>query len=173
MTTKLAMLVLALTATARANLIDVTPGGYDPRNLPPVVVQWEQQIGQSIFGIAYAQINNVGYWYSGYLQPPFVSITVMGEPTATLGWNLTGTQFSVAWIVLNGPNGLSNLYQVTSPDQIFDLSALITIDGETPITTLALFGPVAIPTPDAGSTLGIFVLGLIALASLRRYRHAR
>ena len=173
MKTKILILLLALTATARANLIDLTPGGYDPLNPPPVVVQWEQQIGQTIFGIVYAQINNPGYWYPGYLQPPLVSIDTMGQPTAALSWNLTGTPFSVAWIGLNGPNGLSNLYQVTSPDQIFDLSALVTLDGETPIVTLALFGPVAIPRlPETGTTLFLFSLGLIALFGLGRYKYA-
>jgi hypothetical protein len=174
MKTKIITLLLALTATVRANLIDLTPGGYDPLNPPPVVVLWQQQINQTIFGIAYAQINNVGYWYPGYLQPPFVSINVMGQPTATLAWNLTGGPFSVAWIGLNGPSGLSNLYHVTSPEQIVELSALVTIDEETPITTLALFGPVPIPrTTDTGTTLGIFALGLITLAGVRRYRRAR
>jgi hypothetical protein len=164
MKTKIITLLIATASVAHANLIDLTPGGFDPNNPPQVYIDWvNNNYNQNAFGIAYENLNG---WVPGFLQPPLFTSTSLGDSTATLSWNLIGTPYSFGWLFVGGPNGLVNMYQV-SLDQMLNGNAIITINGEFSISQLGIYGPVAIPTPDNGSTFLLLGFGLAALVGAR------
>jgi hypothetical protein len=115
---------LLASSVAHATLIDLTPGGFSLLNLPPVVIQWEQTIGQEgIFVIAHADITgNTVAWYPGLLGEPNFSVDPMVE-NANLTWNLTnisGGSFLYLIVGNSNPNiERANLYQV-SLDEIIN-----------------------------------------------------
>jgi hypothetical protein len=127
MKTRIVILVLAFTCSARATLIDVTPGGFSLLNPPQVYIDWVNGVYGPQFGIAYdtqsgwdpiplgtaiLQLNSIGR-YHGY---------TLLEPD----WNAIHHCIRVCW---QGPNGWINMYQV-SADQIISGEGPITINGQ-------------------------------------------
>lgn len=83
------------------------------------------------------------------------------------------TTAGLQWIFANDivdhsfDNSLGNFYQV--PQSQFKRGEVsVTVDGELPVTDIVLFGRSPFHTPDAGSTLLLFGLGLTALIYVRR-----
>jgi len=147
---------LLASSVAHATLIDLTPGGFSLLNLPPVVIQWEQTIGQEgIFVIAHADI----------LGEPNFSVDPMVE-NANLTWNLTnisGGSFLYLIVGNSNPNiERANLYQV-SLDEITNGSGVVTIDGLTTIAGLDFFGRVDLP--DEANTGALLLLAVSASCS--------
>jgi hypothetical protein len=174
-------------ATAKANLIDLTPGGFNNLAPPPTFVDWEQNhYGHDAFKMAFWRIDNPGngwlrlspptHW--NFLQPPLVNISPIDAQTATLSWDLTGTPFGMAYVFVGGyvtdDNGIhasTNMYKV-SLDQIQSGEGVITVDGTLPIISMGIYGTVPLFVPDNGPTFILFFLSLVAMVFVARVRSA-
>jgi hypothetical protein len=155
------LLILLLSiGTANATLIDLTPGGFDPSHPPPVFIDWDQHhFGIDSFGIAFENINS-GWAPPPYLGPPFFNTTPLGQMTAVLTWDLTGTPFIFNYLFVGG--FVDNMYQVT-PDQYKLGEAIVTMDGVHNIFSIGIYGFPSVHTPDSGSTALLLLLGLAAV----------
>lgn len=151
----LTTLALALVSSAHANLIDLTPGGYDILNPPQVIVDW----------------NN--YYYSlphgerpRYLGEDAITVTGMFTQQATVSWDLSGTDYGLQWIYVYHffagypMQGVGHFYQV-SEDSWVTGSGAITLDGTTTIEWVLPFGNRLVP--DSGATILLFGLSLVGL----------
>jgi hypothetical protein len=181
----LALFALTL-ATAKANLIDLTPGGFSNLAPPPIVVDWtKNHFGHDAFPMAFWRIDNPGNgWlelpppaHEHFLQPPLVNISPIDAQTATLSWDLTGTRFGMAYVFVGGYvtdesggiHGFTNMYQA-SLDQLQSGEDVITVHGTTPIISMGIYGTVPLFVPDNGTTFILFFLSLVAMVSVAKFR---
>lgn len=174
---KLLIALLALIpGIAPGSLIDLTPGGFDPGNPFPLVFnQW--------LGHKPGQFKNYQFFDSMYAQPAngfpagwvslfgalnggtyfFADIDVTGPvPTTTISWDFTGTDFYLKFVLADGFER-SNLFAVPYLQRL-ESSGTIVIDGIDNIQNLSFYGNIPGTTiPDAGSTIGLFFIGLASL----------
>ena len=132
MKTKIIILLLVLVSSARATLIDLTPGGFNGNNPPQVVTDW---------------INT----YFPPDQPPLVlnppwqafTVTGLGTPNGTISWDLSQSHTTFQWLFVYGQNEngiwFGNFYEVT-PDSWIRGDGTITIDGIVRIDLLVEYG---------------------------------
>jgi hypothetical protein len=121
----------------------------------------------------------------GAVDGSYFSIAGLGTPSATLSWNLTGTGFQVAYVLLkDGATGgrdskhIYHLYQVQSGSEIVVSSALVNMGipyTHKDISHITFLGlpytppPPPVPgVPDGGVTMILLGAGLAALGFLRR-----
>lgn len=169
MKAKITVLLLALTCSAQATLIDLTPGGFSLLDPPKVYLDWQQNhYNHDSFGIAYENIWNG--WDSHFLGPPLFNTTPLGGITCTLMWNLTGTPYIFNYLFVGtGPNGWINMYRV-SPDQQQVGEAVISINDLYNITGIGIYGFPPLRTPDDGGTILMFGLSLACIVCMRFWR---
>lgn len=156
---KKTLLIIALTIsalTAQASLIDLTPGGFQAGNPPPVYVNW--------------LVHN--WQHSAFALPESLfTVNGAGDPSGTISWDLTGTGYTFHWLFVidaNDPTTV-NMYQVRS-GQIISGDGEITIDGLSDIYAVYAYGTLPEQVPDGGSTAwfsaaGLVILGLFKLIS--------
>jgi hypothetical protein len=163
---KKAIMILALVPSiALGSLIDLTPGGFNVLNPPPVYVDWrDNHFNHDSFGTAF-YTTGLG-WDRHFLGSPLFELTLADSGrVATLSWNLTGTPYSFTFLFVGtGPDGTLNMYRV-SDDQLRVGEAIVTINDFYPITALGIYGlrPPVLSVPDFSSTIGLFLIGLVSL----------
>jgi len=145
--TALVIAAIVLSATlARANLIDLTPGGFDLANIVNGQPVWSPF---TPFG------------------PPNFGLTLNPSGTgANVGWNLFGTGFRGLFVFVESSRLIANLYAIPGRFQ-FNGDGFVEIDGTIPILGVTFAGKSAVP--DGGSTLmmlGIAV-GTVVFAGRR------
>jgi len=172
--TALVIAAIVLSATlARANLIDLTPGGFDlTKPFPTVVQQFFGQYGVrpgTMQNLAGANIVNGQPVWSPFTPfgPPNFGLTLNPSGTgANVGWNLFGTGFRGLFVFVESSRLIANLYAIPGRFQ-FNGDGFVEIDGTIPILGVTFAGKSAVP--DGGSTLmmlGIAV-GTVVFAGRR------
>jgi hypothetical protein len=182
MKTKIIILLLALTTSARATLLDLTPGGFHEGDFPPPFLDFiRQEIDHKLW--FYDSMSAVPYTINGHAYPPgwasqfgilnggtyfFCRIDLSGPvPETTILWNFTGTDFFLIDVLVEGVTGdWANLYRV--PHSLKGEGS-VTIDGIINIGQIAFYGnnPNA-PVPDNGFTLLLFGIAVAVLYPTRK-----
>ena len=161
------LILLATISIARANLIDLTPGGFDlTQPFPTVVEKFFASYGH-MQNIAGANIvNGVPVWSPFTIFGDDHFDITPGTSGADVSWDLTGTGYRGLFVFVESSSELiGNLY-VMPWKQRFSSTGFIdngpaTIDGVT-------FTGTNLPVPDAGSTLAMMGLGLLGLCFYAR-----
>jgi len=168
MKAKITALLLALTCSAQATLIDLTPGGFRLLDPPKVYLDWQQNhYKHDSFKMAFNNIFTPGGWDSHFLGPPLFNVTPLGGLTATLSWDLTGRAFIFNYLFVGtGPNGWINMYRVSSDQQKVG-EAVITINDLYNITGIGIYG---LRIPDDGGTILMFGLSVACIVCMRFWR---
>jgi VPDSG-CTERM motif len=177
-----AVLLVCISSAARGNLIDMSPGGFNPDNgLPPAYFELVQQtfLDEAAHGwfdlpegrqyldqwvSRYGTINGGTYF--------FTNLFGHDTPAASISWNMTGAPMGL-WMSMIDVFGRSedgtaweNIYLVPWNDRFLSLNEIVAVDGTTPIMGISFYGSNTIP--DAGSTLPLLGCALLGLAALRR-----
>jgi hypothetical protein len=172
MKTKLTILLIALTSSAHANLIDLTPGGFSLLNIPPNIVP--QFIYMSTHQLAGANINGNTVTWSPFepFGPAQFTITPLGTD-AIVSWNLANTGgFMFQYLFLGSNNYQANLYRVPFPELI-NGTAYVTIDGLSNIDEIIFSGTNILPERlNCFVAFAIAVVGLLLTYKLQRRRTA-
>lgn len=168
---KLAVLFIVVSASlARADLIDLTPGGFSGTAQP--------------FPAGYQS------WLDAYYnaRPQHLSVipaslftVIVDGPTATISWDTsgllapTGGTYLFKWFGVSSEYATGdpnfpydfwvNFYEVT-PDSWISGTAEVTVNGIYPIEFITTLGQT---TPDVGSTFLLLILSLLILAAFQAY----
>ena len=164
------LILLATISIANANLIDLTPGGFNVYDgLPQAFIHTivdQQARGQITF---FDSVTPDG-WVSifGHLNGGtnfFTSLIGNPGPTANVSWDFkTLPGYSMSVLLVEGLGGWDNLYAVPRGFRFVDLNDEITLHGTLPITSLAFYGRTpSSPVPDTGSTLALMSIGLLGM----------
>ncbi len=141
------LIATALGSVAHADLIDLTPGGFQPINPPPVYVDWLiHDWGHSAFP----------------LPDSLFTVTGISQPNGTISWNLDGTGYRFNWLFVIDTAGAMDMYRV-SGDQILLGEGVITVNGIDNITAISAYGMLPGQVPDSGGTLFLSAIGLALL----------
>jgi hypothetical protein len=179
MKTKLAILALCVSAlTAHANLIDLTPGGFNVDNAPPAFFQFlnEWNIHEfdffdeaRVIAPYHGWVSQYGILNGGtYFNTDLFSLDP--TPTANVSWNFTtlpGYSMSVLLLFGRAPDGTdwNNLYSVPFGYRFTD-SDFVTLNGIVDIQSISFFGRwPGSPVPENGWTFWLF-LSALALIGL-------
>ena len=146
-------ILLGCISSVHAHSIELTPGGFNWKNPPQVVTDWYQNTRSSVY-----------LWYPA---EDFFTITGLGTTEVTLSWNFASPA-NFQWLFING-DSLSNFYQIRGA-QIRSGEATFTIDGVTIIgggdlIPIVPFGHPPFATPDRGTTVFLFLMGIVGLMS--------
>jgi hypothetical protein len=178
--TKLLILILFICGSARANLIELTPGGFNVDNAPPAFFQFIQQWTQHQFDFfdsatpngwvsLYGILDGGTYFNTGLIGHPGQSATVNWDFTTLPGYSMS--RLLVEGRALDG-TAWANIYAV--PHSLNELDTLETvIAGEgVDILSIAFFGRwPGSPVPDIGGTATLFAIAIAALLfGFRRMR---
>jgi hypothetical protein len=149
-------ILLGCVSSVHATIINLTPGGFNWNNPPQVVTDWYTNVRPSVW-----------LWYPA---EDFFTVTGFGTPTLTLSWNFAHPA-TFQWLFINSNDGPSNFYEIRGGQQSHFGEGTFTIDGITPIDAtgelipLVPFGHPPFETPDAGTTLMLFLIGIVGLMS--------
>jgi hypothetical protein len=171
MKTKTVILTLiATTSFARANLIDLTPNGYNIDNpWPLVVTQFFDNYQRDQINLAGANITGNQVTWSPFtiFGDDFFNITPNGA-TANVSWDLANAQggYHVGFVLIETNDRISHLYQVPSPDW-FSGGGLVTADNVVDITSITFAGSNMIPDD---LNVGLMFLGTFVLLMTFRKR---
>jgi len=143
-------ILLGCVSSLHASLIALTPGGFNWTSAPQVVNDWYVNVRPHLF----------------LFDDSFFTITGLGTPTVTFAWDFRGTPATFQWvfadnIVIDG-DSFGNFYQVPLSQRKVG-TASISIDGELPVTKIVPFGGGPFATPEAGTTLFLFLIGSAGL----------
>lgn len=181
---KLAIILFLVATIARADIIDLNPGGSSdltPEFLHFINEQYDTGNGLLLFfdemRPAPYTINGVTYpagWVSqfGVLNGGtyfFSNLDQTGPvPTTTISWDMTGSGFCcLRYVLAESFGGLRDLFLITKPDDMSG-STTITIDGHTNIDSLSFYGRVN-EIPDSGTTIVLLIFALLILAAFQAY----
>jgi hypothetical protein len=164
MKTSLAILLISITS-ALGTLIDLTPGGFNENNPPPIFFSLlnNEQI------VAGANIDGTSVVWSPFtLFGPAnfsIQITDVQSGSASVSWNLTGTPYQSFFVLLEGANGsgLANIYEST-PAFLQTDSGFITDFAQ--VQAITFFATV----PENLWTLPAFLFAILILITLQRTR---
>jgi len=170
--TAVVIAAIVISATlAHANLIDLTPGGFDLTKPWPQVVAnfFEQYSFERMQNIAGANIKING-------QLKWSTYTVFGDdrfditlnPTATgadVDWDLTGTGYHLQFVFAESSAYIAHLYAVRGMEE-FVGDGFVEIDGAIPFVGITFTGRNTIP--DTGSTLAMLSIAIGILGLYRR-----
>ncbi len=172
--TKLALLVstaLAIAAPAHANLIDM--GNFlvsSPLGDPGAEATY---IGADTFLFK----QDTGSSQNGVVDGSHFTISGVGNTSATISWDLTGTGYQVNYVLLKdgstgGPNGqqIYHLYGVTA-DQVLVGGGMVDMGGSytaKQISHISFFGNDPPGVPDGGTTLMMLGMALSGLGAIAR-----
>jgi len=149
-------ILLGCVSSVHATIINLTPGGFNWNNPPQVVTDWYANVRPGVY-----------LWFPA---EDFFTIAGLGTPEITLSWNFASPA-TFRWLFINSNNGPSNFYEIRGIQSHFG-EATFTIDGITPIDDpidglipLVPFGNPPFVTPDMGTTLILFLIGIVGLIS--------
>jgi|tagenome__1003787_1003787.scaffolds.fasta_scaffold20405520_2 hypothetical protein len=175
MKAKLTILLIALTSGAHGNLIDLTPGGFNINEpWPQPVIQFFNQFdnGNGFQFLAGANIQDGQVVWSPFtiFGSDNFGISLQDPANAQVSWNLTNTGgYFLQYVLLEGANGIDNLYGLRGPGFQFEGGGLVTIDGLTTIQAITFAGTNLVPeTVNTGWLLFFAVGGLLLTYKLRR-----
>lgn len=167
----------------RANLIDLNPGGYHysdhANNAPPSLFQLigaESRNEISFFDEAQPKgwVSQYGVLNSG---TSFLSDLVSGEPLtmSEVAWDFLGTPYGMRYLdVVGFQNGdiWESVYLVTGATRFDSDGWLQTLlNGNATITSISFYGTTPDnATPDGGTTLLMFGIGLLGLLCFKMKR---
>jgi hypothetical protein len=190
MKTKHAITLLAIIVSplAHANLIDETPGGFNPDNgLPPAFFQLQKLLffDEAAFGtfdlpsgptFINGWVSQFGVLNGGQF---FFTNLFQVSPTAStlIWWNFAG-QSDGDWLTAidlfgrtaNG-TAVENIYRVPWGDRFQSPGdQTVTLDGSTQIMGISFYGLNPATVPDSGNTLALLGLALAAIGAIRLRR---
>jgi hypothetical protein len=171
---KIIMILALVPSIAFGNLIDLTPGGFHESDLPPVFVSFVSRVNRDIlfFDSIYASPTN-GFpagWVShfGVLNGGvyfFSHIDLSGPvPTTTISWDFGDSGFYLTNVLAEAAvpgNDLAHLYGL-GRDRFLGEGTVI-LDGIVDMNSIAFYGRNINMVPDSGTTLGLFMIGLLGL----------
>jgi hypothetical protein len=143
MTNKIAVLLIALAATVHAEVVDLTPGGFNPGNPPQVYTDWLNEHFQHD-AIHLANDYSQTGWDTTLIGNRFFSATPLGNATVMLSYNVARARFVVAWIFISGTApgdiGWLNMYEVTGNPDALHGDFVLTVNNDYPITAISVYG---------------------------------
>ena len=162
------LILLAAVSIARANLIDLTPGGFDETQPYPQAfwqfIERESYNRITFFDAAHptgwdsinGALNGGTYFNTDLPGNPGSSANVSWDFTTLPGWNMS---------ILLVEGELWYLDGVRNASELTDLSDEITLHDGVNIQSLAFYGrnPESAPVPDSGSTLALMGMGLLGI----------
>jgi hypothetical protein len=179
-----AVIAAIVVGTAHANLIDLTPGGFNAVNgLPPAFERLQTQLffDEAAFGTfnlptgpkffdgwvsQFGVLNGGQYFFTNLFS-------VSPTANASISWNFSGAPngdwLSTIDVFTQTPTGIvnENIYGVPW-DQRFDGTGTVTIDGSSTINGISFYGLNPATVPDGGMTLSLFTLSLLALGCIKQ-----
>ena len=160
------LILLTAVSVARANLIDLTPGGFDlTQPFPTVVEKFFESYGH-MQNIAGANIvNGVPVWSPFTIFGDDHFSISLGTSGADVSWDLTGTGYRSLFVLVESSDLIGNLYAIPWR-QRFSGTGLVD-DGSARIDGVTFTGT-NLPVPDAGSTLAMMGFGLLGLCFYAR-----
>ena len=169
MKTKLTILLCALAGTVHANLIDLTPGGFDlTQSYPPEFFDFiNREFYHRITFFDAAHPTGWDSMFGALNGGTYFNTSLIGnpEPTANVSWDFTTLPgWSMSLLLIEG--GLwAHLYGVGGRFDTVDLGDLVTLHDDVDISSLAFYGrnPDSAPVPDSGSTFALMGIGLLQL----------
>jgi len=166
-------LLIATASITHANLIDLTPGGFQADNAPPAFYQFLQHETQGWFTFFdearviapyHGWVSQYGILNGGtYFNTDLFSLDP--TPTANVSWNFTtlpGYSMSVLLLFGRAPDGTdwNNLYSVPFGYRFTD-SDFVTLNGIVDIQSIAFYGRwPGSPVPEGDWTFWLFLIGL-------------
>jgi hypothetical protein len=174
MKTKLIISALALASSAHATLIDLTPGGFNINGpWPQPVIQFFNQFGRGN-GFQYLSGANIEGGQVGW--SPFTifgsdnfGIILPDAANAQVSWNLTNTGgYFLQYVLLEGANGIDNLYGLRGSGFQFEGGGPVTIDGLTATQSIIFAGTNIVA--DSGASLSLFVCAAAVLIFSHHFR---
>jgi hypothetical protein len=194
MKTTIAAILIATASVVHANLIDLTPLGFDPAHgLPPAYFElgkelFFDQAAHGVFNLPEGK-QYLNGWVSRYGvlnggQYFFTNLFAIGNsPNAQIWWNFNNSAagYSLGLIDVFGRKSdgstWENIYMIPQGERFLSLEhQLVTLDGMTTIMGISFYGfhgrsffdkPAV---PDSGGTLLLLSLGLAALLLTNRQR---
>jgi len=161
-----AAILIATTALAHADLIDLTPNGFNiGEPWPEPVVQFFHAYQHGQQNLAGANLNGNQVTWSPFtlFGPDNFSISAQ-QPNANVAWSLTNTAgYHVDYVFVEGFNGIDHLYGVIGG---ITGAGLVTINGLEQIGAITFAGSNLVP--DAGSTLLMLSLAGLVLFYVRK-----
>jgi hypothetical protein len=175
-------LLIATASIAHANLIDLTPGGFDVNNAPPAFFEFISEEVQHQFDFfdsatpngwvsLYGILNGGTYFNTDLIGNPGQSTSVSWDFSTLPGWSMSRlllegrAQDGTAW---------DNLYAVPNSFRNFDALETVLIHDGVDISSISFFGRwPGSPVPDNGSTLLLSALGLAGLFVAIKLKFAR
>jgi hypothetical protein len=178
MKTKLIISALALASSAHATLIDLTPGGFNINQpWPQPVLQFFNHVGRN--GVQYLAGANIDG--GRVVWSPFtifgsdnLGIVLQDPANAQVSWNLTNTGgYFLQYVLLEGVNGIDNLYGLRERGFQFEGGGPVTIDGVTAIQVTAIQSITFAGTnivADSGASLLLFACAAAVLIFSHHFR---
>jgi hypothetical protein len=171
------LILLATVSLARANLIDLTPGGFDETQPYPQAfwqfIEREFYKRITFFDAAhptgwdsmYGALNGGTYFSTDLPGNPGPGTNVSWDFTTLPGWSMS--------IILVEGELWGHLYGVRNAFKFTDLGDEITLHHGVNIQSIAFYGrnPDSAPVPDTGSTLALMASGLLGLFFYARKIH--
>jgi hypothetical protein len=173
---KLYLLTLLISTSARANLIDLTPGGTAIDYGPPSHIAQHGFYDQAAFGTfdlpggptfikgwvsQFGILNGGQYFFTDLFTQPH-------GPTAHVSWNFGNTGYWLQYIDVVGfdqTGTLANLYRVPYGSRSTD-EDIVTLNGQMTINGIAFYGRnPALPIPASGGTFSLMLFGFLCLAA--------
>jgi hypothetical protein len=180
-----------LRSAADANLIDLTPGGFDPgQGLPPAFHRLQTHIffdtaAHGVFGPPPTYYNG---WVSQYGALNggtyfFTNLFTLGDtPSASISWNFNGAPndywLSTIHVFGRRADGTpwENIYAVGYGERFLNLDdQIVTVDGITTIMGISFYGlnPATVPeTANTGAVLLLAVSAILLTYEAQRRRNA-
>lgn len=163
------LILLAAVSIARANLIDLTPGGFDETQ--PYPAAFTDFIDRQFYNrITFFDAAHPTGWdslYGALNGGTYFSTDLPGNPgsSANVSWNFTTLPGWNMSILLVEGELWGHLYGVRNASELTDLSDEITLHDGVNIQSLAFYGrnPESAPVPDSGSTLALMGMGLLGI----------
>ena len=169
--TAVVIAAIVLSATlAHANLIDLTPGGFDLTQTFPTVVAnfFAQYRPNRMQNIAGTNIINGQVIWSPFTVFGGDRFDITLNPTATgadVDWNLTGTGYDLQFVIAESSALIAHLYAVRGMEEYVG-DGFVEIDGAIPFVGITFAGRNTIP--DTGSTLAMLSIAIGILGLYRR-----
>ncbi len=167
-----------LVSVAHANLIDLTPGGFNPANgLPPAFHRLQTQILFDTAALGYFQTPGGTQYYNGWVSQYgalnsgtyfFTNLFDLGDTaSAAIWWNFNGAPngywSSTIDVFGRTANGTpwENIYGVPRGERFLSPSdQIVTLDGITTIMAISFYGLNPATVPEKANTGALLLLAV-------------
>lgn len=163
------LILLATISIARANLIDLTPGGFDStqRYPQPFLAYIGALVGNRATFFDSATPNGFVSRFGALNGGTYFQTSLIGNPgpTADVSWDFTTLPgWSMTFLLVEGEQWI-HVYGVGNGFNITDLGDLVTLHDNLEIKSLSFAGrnPDSAPVPDSGSTAELMGFGMFGL----------